>query len=96
MLSPCHSEPVTDVTGVGIRPLFLGKRIATTSLRTGLAMTAHFATRPSAAATFRADDIRPYWMLAAKTSCHSEERSDEESRRQPGDPSLALRMTCEV
>jgi hypothetical protein len=30
---------VTDVIGVGIRIFIKGKRIATTSLRTGLAMT---------------------------------------------------------
>ena len=42
----CHSEPVTDVTVVQIRLLFMGKRIATTSVRTGLAMTVHFAARP--------------------------------------------------
>ena len=37
--SACHSEPVTEVTGVGIRIPGKGERIATTSLRTGLAMT---------------------------------------------------------
>ncbi len=43
---PCHSEPVTDVTGVGIRIFNEGKRIATASVRTGLAMTDAFCNAP--------------------------------------------------
>ena len=53
-----HSEPAISITGGRIRPFLRRKRIAAAGLRTGHAMTTHFAVRPKGAKRL---PFGPFW-----------------------------------